>query len=52
MPQVWNKIVADDQHNLEKLEESKFIHLAINGVGLWCLHTLRHKCTNYKNGLY
>ena len=32
--QVWNKIIADNEHKLGKLGESKFIHMTVNGGGL------------------
>ena len=28
------KIIADNEHKLGKLEESKFIHMTVNGGGL------------------
>ena len=32
--QVWNEIIADNEHKLGKLGESKFIHMTVNGGGL------------------
>ena len=32
--QVWNEIIADNEHKLGKLRESKFIHMTVNGGGL------------------
>ena len=31
LPQVWNRIIADNQRNLGKLGRVKFIHMAVNG---------------------
>ena len=30
----WNKIIADSEHKLGKLGESKFIHMTVSGGGL------------------
>ena len=32
--QVWNEIIADNEHKLGQLGESKFIHMTVNGGGL------------------
>ena len=32
-------------------KESKFIHMAVNGRGLYCLRTHRCECANYENGV-
>ena len=32
--QLWNEIIADNEHKLGKLGESKFIHMTVNGGGL------------------
>ena len=32
--QVLNEIIADNEHKLGKLGESKFIHMTVNGGGL------------------
>ena len=32
--QVWNEIIADNEHKLGKLGESNFIHMTVNGGGL------------------
>ena len=32
--QVWKEIIADNEHKLGKLGESKFIDMTVNGGGL------------------
>ena len=34
LPKFWNKIIADNQHNLGKLRRVKIIHMAVNGEEL------------------
>ena len=57
--QVWNEIIADNEHKLGKLGESKFIHMTVNGGGLSCLRPLFTVnapnpawSIQYENGLY
>ena len=52
MLQVWNKIIADNQHNLGKLEKSQssFTWWSMEGF-FKCLRTHRCECANYENGV-
>ena len=43
--QVWNEIIADNEHKLGKLGESKFIHMTVNEGGIVMFTpTLRCEC--------